>query len=121
MECPKIERWAHENGCELEDVCEKAATEGNLEILQLARKHGYAWDEKTCEAAARAGHLTVLQWAHASGCELGENLHKDMLKDYGNDHKDVIEWLCSLSNMTAMFINARHPRRVSFQPEYQSK
>lgn len=103
MECPKIKQWARENGCEPEDVCEKAAAEGNLEMLQLARKHGYAWNEKTCEAAAMAGHLEILQWAHANGCEQGADLPENIRDGYGKEREDVVKWLYSMRGVSVTF------------------
>ncbi|CAN0438640.1 unnamed protein product, partial [Ectocarpus fasciculatus] len=53
--------------CSAVHLCEKAAYNGHLEVLQWARNNGCPWDEKTCSWAAGNGHLEVLQWARNNG------------------------------------------------------
>ncbi len=46
-----------------ETVCEVAARNGHLELLQWARSRGHPWDTWTCvNNATRNGHLALLQW-----------------------------------------------------------
>jgi len=73
----EVAKWAKERGCVSEldvhpDLCYKAASGGQLEMLQWLRANGAPWDgfrwnEKTCAVAAEGGHLEVLQWARANG------------------------------------------------------
>ena len=51
-----------------ERVCSAAAAQGNLSMLRWARSAGCPWSETTCSAAAAKGHLHVLRWARANGC-----------------------------------------------------
>jgi hypothetical protein len=46
MNCPWDER-----------ICRQAAINGNIKLLQWARKEGCPWDETTCEAAAANGQF----------------------------------------------------------------
>jgi len=43
-------------------VCNSAAREGSLDVLQEARRLRAPWDSSTCAAAAEGGHVHVLQW-----------------------------------------------------------
>ena len=60
------------NGDEINhfEVCETAAEQGCLVVLQWAKSKGYPWDVWTCTNAAGNGHLAVLQWADANGCPM---------------------------------------------------
>ena len=49
-------------------LCNWAAKNGRLDVLQLAREHGYPWDEWTCAYTALGGHLNILQWALENNC-----------------------------------------------------
>jgi hypothetical protein len=49
-------------------LCQLAAHNGDLDVLQWLRTHGYPWDSTTCYIAARGGHLEVLQWARRNAC-----------------------------------------------------
>ncbi len=44
------------------------ASKGYLEILKIARKLNFHWDNRTCEEAAKNGHLECLKYAHENGC-----------------------------------------------------
>ena len=77
-------------------ICEYAASDGHLAVLQWARAREYPWGqrtwsldvfpgrvpwtipgnagEKTCAMAAGNGHLAVLQWARAQGCPWDERV-----------------------------------------------
>eukprot|EP00316_Scyphosphaera_apsteinii_P003795 CAMPEP_0119299694 /NCGR_PEP_ID=MMETSP1333-20130426/1735_1 /TAXON_ID=418940 /ORGANISM="Scyphosphaera apsteinii, Strain RCC1455" /LENGTH=108 /DNA_ID=CAMNT_0007301203 /DNA_START=323 /DNA_END=645 /DNA_ORIENTATION=+ len=39
--------------------------------LSWAVANGLRWNKYICEAAASEGHLAVLQWARANGCDWG--------------------------------------------------
>ena len=66
--------WAKANWCPggegvpLGGLCSRIARGGHLEVLQLAREQGCAWDHWTCANAAEGGHLPVLQWAREHHC-----------------------------------------------------
>jgi len=49
-------------------VCEYAAKEGQLEVLQWAHANGCPWDGGTIDAAKNADHDNILNWAIANGC-----------------------------------------------------
>ncbi|CAN0426198.1 unnamed protein product, partial [Ectocarpus fasciculatus] len=51
-----------------DQLCETAARNGHLEILQWARRIGCPWEASTCYGAAENGHLEILQWATNNGC-----------------------------------------------------
>ncbi len=51
-----------------------AITEGNLQALQFAHEHGYAWRGFACAAAAKGGHFHVLKWLREKGCALDHNM-----------------------------------------------
>ena len=61
--------WALEKCSEeKERFCEQMAEKGNLELLQVLRGKGCAWDWRTCSYAAKNGHLECLKYAHENGC-----------------------------------------------------
>ena len=43
----------------LSKICEMAALEGNLNVLQWARRNKYNWDSSICVRAAKNGHLEI--------------------------------------------------------------
>jgi hypothetical protein len=49
-------------------LCDFAARNGYLFVLQRARANGCPWHESTCSNAAVGGHVTLLRWARANGC-----------------------------------------------------
>ena len=59
--CPATKR-------SVEQICQAAATVGNLAQLRTLRAEGYPWDANTCAGAAAGGHLEVLKWARENGC-----------------------------------------------------
>ena len=62
-------QWLRANGCPWDkNVCNSAASDGNLEMLQWARANGCPWDNETSTSAKEGGHLDVLKWARANGC-----------------------------------------------------
>ena len=62
-------KYAHENGCELdEDVCVYASSGGHLDCLKYAHEHGCGWSGEACWAACDMGHLNCLKYAYEHGC-----------------------------------------------------
>ena len=55
-------------------ICDSAAVEGQLAILQFARTHGAPWGVKTIAVAARKGHLECLQYLQENGCPHDETV-----------------------------------------------
>ena len=70
-------------------TCMYAAREGNLEVLQWARRNGCPWDEQTCAAAAKGGHLELLQWAHQNGCPWNEGTCTEAAEE---GHLELLQW-----------------------------
>jgi hypothetical protein len=61
-------QWVRKNGCDWNSwTCAFAAEEGHLEILKWARQNGCEWDSRTCTYAADRGHLEILKWVVLSG------------------------------------------------------
>ena len=86
--------WALEKCSEeKERFCEQMAEKGNLELLQVLRGKGCAWDWRTCSYAAKNGHLECLKYAHENGCSwswmtctyAARNGHLECLK-YAHEH-----------------------------------
>src|SRR5437868_7319801 len=50
------------------EVCNIAAANGWLDLLQWARDFEFPWSEKTCSTAAEFGHLNILKWLRENGC-----------------------------------------------------
>ena len=71
-------------------VCEYAAKEGQLEVLQWAHANGCPWNEMTCAFAAGKGKLEAIQWLHANGCPWAESTCQ-WAADGG--HLEVLQWL----------------------------
>jgi len=53
-------------------LCDRAAANGHVAVLQWARARGHPWSENTCLVAAKEGHLRVLLWLRANGCPWSE-------------------------------------------------
>ncbi|KAL6059777.1 Ankyrin repeat domain containing protein [Balamuthia mandrillaris] len=86
----QVLQWAREHGFPWdESTCNAAAETGQLKVLQWARENGAPWDETTCTNAAAGGHLEVLQWARANGCPWDEDTCT--LAAF-NGHLEVLQW-----------------------------
>ena len=48
--------------------CEKAAIQGNLDILMLLREKGFPWGTRTMEFAIKNGYDEIVQWCMSNGC-----------------------------------------------------
>lgn len=48
-------------------MCNAAAKNGYLEIIQWAMANGYEWSLRICCEAAYGGHLEILKWAQSNG------------------------------------------------------
>jgi len=44
------------------DMCERAARNGHLHVLQWAVENRYRWDHNTCAAAVEGGHFETFKW-----------------------------------------------------------
>jgi len=89
---PVVAEWAVKHGCVWKDntvVCWKAARDGNLEHLCLARSLGCVWDYMTTAEAARQGDLTMLQWARERGCPWNSWTCANAAE---HGHADVLKW-----------------------------
>ena len=49
-------------------LCETAAVNGHVHVLQYAHEQGCPWDQRTTQLAAAHGHLDCLAYAHEQGC-----------------------------------------------------
>lgn len=58
--------------CLTAHMCEVAAENGHLEILQWLHSIGCPWDSATCEGAAEFGHLECLKYALENDCAITE-------------------------------------------------
>ena len=86
----EVLKWARDRGCDWNSAtCAWAAGMGHLEVLQWARENGCEWDKDTCTYAAKGGHLEVLQWARENGCEWDEETCAKAAK---GGHLDVLKW-----------------------------
>ena len=54
----------------IDNLCYDAAKIGCLNLLRIAYRNGYQWDEKTCEVAAANGHLDCLKYAYENECPM---------------------------------------------------
>jgi hypothetical protein len=77
-------------------ICENAAKNGHLHVLQYARGGGGGvdgidcpWDADTCALAAEYGHLAVLQWARTNGCEWDSRVCSLSAQ---NGHLGILQW-----------------------------
>lgn len=90
-------KWLYDNNCPQIEIpneqrfsktMHKAASEGNLEILQWFHQIGYSLDERTSANAAATGNIDLLKWIHENGgrwdvnvcVEAAENGHLHILK-----------------------------------------
>ena len=95
----EVAKWAKERGCVSEldvhpDLCYKAASGSQLEMLQWLRANGAPWDgfrwnERTCAEAAKGGHLEVLQWARDNGAPWDKETCMEAVR---GGHLEVLKW-----------------------------
>ncbi len=52
----------------LHHLCEKAARQGHLQVLQWLRAQRCPWNADTCRSAAENGDFEVLQWLREQEC-----------------------------------------------------
>jgi hypothetical protein len=85
-------RWAHANGCPVDDpwATKAAASTGRLDILSWLVQRGCPMDVDIFHAAARRGHLHVLRWLRDAGCAYDE---RATVVAAEGGHVDVLEWL----------------------------
>ena len=57
----------------IDNLCYDAAKIGCLNLLRIAYRNGYQWDEKTSEVAAANGHLDCLKYAYENECPMSSN------------------------------------------------
>ena len=50
------------------NVCNYAASQGNVRLLKWARENNLDWSTLTCCRAAENGHLPALKYLHENGC-----------------------------------------------------
>jgi hypothetical protein len=50
------------------NVCNYAASQGNVRLLKWARENNLDWSTYTCDSAAIYGHLSALKYLHENGC-----------------------------------------------------
>ena len=63
-------KYLHGNGYGWDEyTCWNVARNGHLDCLKYLYKNGCSWDEYTCWSAARNGHLNCLKYAHENGCK----------------------------------------------------
>lgn len=83
--------------CEYEQnlytACERAATQGNLNLLKDLRQRGYIWDVSTCIAAAMNGHYHILKWAASNGCTLNATVFVTTIYSLKSRDLDILNWL----------------------------
>lgn len=61
-------RGAGWDGVGTQDMCNTAAAEGRLDVVEFLHQHGVAWPPGFCEFANTAGNLHVLKYAYDHGC-----------------------------------------------------
>ena len=101
---------AREQGCPWSDwTCTLAAKNGHLHILQWAREHGCPWDALTCSYAAENGHLHILRWAHEHGCPW--DVYVCLYAAWGG-YLHILQWAlehkCPIESYTEVGFKNRH-------------
>jgi hypothetical protein len=76
-----ILKYCVENGCEVhKGTCVSAAKYGNLACLEYLRSKNCPWDERTCEFAHKNNHIDVLTYAVRNKCPGFEEYERFMPK-----------------------------------------
>lgn len=83
-------QWARANRCPWDQsTCAAAAEGGHIDALRWVRVRKCPWDARTCAAAAKGGHLIVLQWLRSNGCPWDTNTCVAAAK---RGHLNVLRW-----------------------------
>jgi len=99
-------QWAKSNGYSWSlDICSCAGENGHLEVLKWARSNGYSWSSDTCALAAQNGHLKVLKWARSNGCDWNSRTYFGAIE---NGHYHVAVWAITNGCPTDLGDNAEN-------------
>lgn len=83
-------QWCVKNGGKATEAsCAAAAARGHLGVLQWCRRQGIPWGPSTCEGAAWGGHLAILQYARREGCPWDCTTITTALL---GGHREVVDW-----------------------------
>jgi hypothetical protein len=84
-------QWARRQGCPCGiAACAAAAHGGQLDVLRWLHENDCPWNAETCYEAARGGHITVLQYLRENGCTWNK-FTCGIAARYG--HLAVLQWL----------------------------
>jgi hypothetical protein len=104
-----------------EDVCEAAASSGNVDLLKWLKEKGRQFRTNTCNCAAEAGHVHVLQYLRAEGCEWDEHCFEAAVH---GGRVSVLRWLqqhkcpwstrrmCNLAALSGSIHMMQHARQL---------
>lgn len=70
-------------------LCQLAARNGDIPILQYLRSVDCYWDYRTCSSAAKHGQLATLKWANENGCPWTADT---CARAAENGHIDIVKW-----------------------------
>ena len=72
-------------------VCRCAARGGYIHILEWLKDNNLTWSNKIISTASGCGNLDVIEWAIDNGCDFDSTLSTD--KAAGGGHLHVLKWL----------------------------
>ena len=72
------------------DFCAISVYLESMELLKWVRSLNFDWNQKTCERAAINGNLEILQYALKEKCPPGEDLVETAS---ANGHFEMVKWL----------------------------
>lgn len=83
-----------------DDICDQAAYNGDIQLLEWARENVCEWSGLTCAYAAKSGQLKALKWLRKNGCPWGwrtcayaaQNGHLECLKWARKNEAPWDEW-----------------------------
>lgn len=81
-------RW---DGNDVPLTCYRAASNGHLECLILARTSGFHWDEQVFNVAAAYGHLNCVKYLYENKCRYDEDVYS-----YSVDNIELFKYFYSI-------------------------
>jgi hypothetical protein len=90
----EILQWCRRIGCSWNELTfGRAVRSGSLDLLMWLRSENCPWDEWTTTIAAADGRLEILQWARSSGCPWHIEECETVAIAHGQSH--VVDWIRS--------------------------
>ena len=74
-------------------VCDAAAENGHIAVLEWLHENGYAWDNRTCERTIKNKNLATLKYLRKYGCPWNPTFCFDIAVIMHGDQDPMVKWI----------------------------